>query len=435
MKKVSILSLGCSKNLVDSERLCRRFADAGFDARFVEEPQADGSILVVNTCGFIGDAKEESVMTLLEALKIKEEGGLDAVYAMGCLSERYREDVTTEMPALDGVYGKFDWIKLVDALVEQHKEIEKPWARTLSTAPHHAYIKISEGCNRFCAFCAIPLITGRHHSRPVNEIVNEVKDLVAQGVKEFNIIAQDLSSYGRDLPGRKGRLDELLENLAAIEGVEMIRLHYAYPSDFPYEILPVMARHSNICKYLDIALQHIDDGVLSNMRRHINAEDTRRLLERIRREVPGIFIRTTMMVGFPGETDEAFSRLLDFVKEQRFERLGAFAYCEEEGTYGAEHLKDDIDEEVKQSRLDELMAVQQRIAREIAEGFIGTVQKVIVDEKSEDGHYIGRTQYDSPEVDPCVFISSDEDLQIGEIYNVEITGAEEFDLWGRIAKQ
>lgn len=435
MKKVSILSLGCSKNLVDSERLCRRFADAGFDARFVEEPQADGSILVVNTCGFIGDAKEESVMTLLEALKIKEEGGLDAVYAMGCLSERYREDVTTEMPALDGVYGKFDWVKLVDALVEQHKEIEKPWARTLSTAPHHAYIKISEGCNRFCAFCAIPLITGRHHSRPVDEIVNEVKDLVAQGVKEFNIIAQDLSSYGRDLPGRKGRLDELLENLAAIEGVEMIRLHYAYPSDFPYEILPVMARHSNICKYLDIALQHIDDGVLSNMRRHINAEDTRRLLERIRREVPGIFIRTTIMVGFPGETDEAFSRLLDFVKEQRFERLGAFAYCEEEGTYGAEHLKDDIDEEVKQARLDELMAVQQRIAREIAEGFIGTVQKVIVDEKSEDGHYIGRTQYDSPEVDPCVFISSDEDLQIGEIYNVEITGAEEFDLWGRIAKQ
>lgn len=435
MKKVSILSLGCSKNLVDSERLCRRFADAGFDARFIEEPQADGSILVVNTCGFIGDAKEESVMTLLEALKIKEEGGLDAVYAMGCLSERYREDVTTEMPALDGVYGKFDWIKLVDALVEQHKEIEKPWARTLSTAPHHAYIKISEGCNRFCAFCAIPLITGRHHSRTVDEIVNEVKDLVAQGVKEFNIIAQDLSSYGRDLPGRKGRLDELLENLAAIEGVEMIRLHYAYPSDFPYEILPVMARHSNICKYLDIALQHIDDGVLSNMRRHINAEDTRRLLERIRREVPGIFIRTTMMVGFPGETDEAFSRLLDFVKEQRFERLGAFAYCEEEGTYGAEHLKDDIDEDVKQARLDELMAVQQRIAREIAEGFIGTAQKVIVDEKSEDGHYIGRTQYDSPEVDPCVFISSDEDLQIGEIYNVEITGAEEFDLWGRIAKQ
>lgn len=428
---ISILSLGCSKNLVDSERLARRFADAGLEVRFTEALEADGSQYVINTCGFIGDAKEESVNTILEAVELRKRGDIAAVYAMGCLTERYRAELAQEIPELDGIYGKFDWGALVEDIARKAPATQ-PWQRSLSTAPHYTYLKISEGCNRFCAFCAIPLITGRHHSRPVEEILDEVRELAAKGVREYNVIAQDLSSYGRDLPGGRSQLAVLLEGMAAIEGVEMIRLHYAYPSDFPYDILPVMAAHPNICKYLDIALQHIDDTVLDAMRRHIDAAATRELLARIRREVPGIHIRTTMMVGFPGEDDAAFGRLLDFVAEQRFERLGAFAYCEEEGTYAANNLPDNIPAEVKQQRLDRLMALQQDIAFDTAQAKIGSTLRVIVDEF--DGHrYVGRTEYDSPEVDCCVFIENDSPLTVGEIYNVEITDAEGFDLIGHIA--
>lgn len=430
--KVSILSLGCSKNLVDSERLARRFSDAGFDVRFVEGLEPDGSCVVVNTCGFIGDAKEESVNTLLGALKMKSEGELSAVYAMGCLTERYRAELKEELPDLDGLYGKFDWQMLVDDLSKKATPDPRPWERTLSTPPHSTYLKISEGCNRFCAFCAIPLITGRHHSRPVDEILEEVSSLVGKGVKEFNVIAQDLSSYGRDLAGGESLLAALLERMAGIDGVEMIRLHYAYPADFPYDILPVMAAHDNICKYLDIALQHIDDKVLDNMQRHIDGAATRRLLERIRREVPGICIRTTMMVGFPGEDDVAFGRLLDFVREQRFERLGAFAYCEEEGTYAARNLPDDIPEDVKQARLDRLMAVQQEIAFDYAASQVGRTLRVIIDGHDGD-RYVGRTEYDSPEVDCCVFVDDTVGLHTGGIYDVTIYDYEGFDLLGKVA--
>lgn len=432
-KRVSILSLGCSKNLVDSERLARRFSDAGLQVRFVEELPHDGSVLVVNTCGFIGDAKEESVNTLLGAIELKNNKRIGGVYAMGCLTERYRKELTEEMPELDGIYGKFDWAAVVDA-VSGHETETKPWARDISTLPHYAYLKISEGCDRFCAFCAIPLITGRHHSRPVEEILDEVRDLAARGIREFNVIAQDLSSYGRDLSGDGSPLlAELIDRMAQIDGVGMIRLHYAYPSDFPYDILPVMARNPKVCKYLDIALQHIDDGVLSGMRRHITGAQTRELLDVIRREVPGIHIRTTMMVGFPGETDEAFDRLIKFVKEQRFERLGAFAYCEEEGTFAARNLPDSIPEDVKQRRLDRLMEVQQDIAFEVAEEKIGSTLRVIIDE-CDGTNYVGRTEFDSPEVDCNVYFTSPRRLNCGDIVNVVIDGTDEFDLRGHLAE-
>lgn len=428
---ISILSLGCSKNLVDSERLARRFADAGLEVRFTDTLEADGSQYIINTCGFIGDAKEESIGLLLEAIELRKQGGISGVYGMGCLTERYRAELKEEMPELDGIYGKFDWGALVDDLASK-TPVTRPWQRSLSTAPHYTYLKISEGCNRFCAFCAIPLITGRHHSRHVDEILEEVRELAAKGVREYNIIAQDLSSYGRDLEGGVSRLAELLELMAAVDGVEMIRLHYAYPSDFPYDILPVMAAHPNICKYLDIALQHIDNKVLDNMRRHIDADATRALLARIRHEVPGIHIRTTMMVGFPGEDDEAFNRLVEFVEEQRFERLGAFAYCEEEGTFAANNLPDIVPEDVKKQRLDRLMEIQQDIAFDTAAAKIGSTLRVIIDEYDGE-RYIGRTEYDSPEVDCCVFIDSSSPLTTGNIYNVEITDAEGFDLIGHVS--
>lgn len=432
-KAVSILSLGCSKNLVDSERLARRFDDAGMAVRFVEDLPSDGSTLVVNTCGFIGDAKEESVNTLLEAIEAKKERRVAAVYAMGCLTERYRSELAEEMPELDGIYGKFDWGGIIDAVTAK-AACSGEWERDLSTPSHYAYLKISEGCNRFCAFCAIPLITGRHHSRPADGILDEVRQLVAGGTREFNVIAQDLSSYGRDLSADgSSQLASLIEDMAHIPGVEMIRLHYAYPADFPYDILPVMARNPQVCKYLDIALQHIDDGVLAAMRRHIDGKTTRELLARIRREVPGIHIRTTMMVGFPGETEEAFGRLLDFVKEQRFERLGAFAYCEEEGTFAANNLPDAIPEDVKQSRLDRLMAVQQDIAFDVAEAKTGQTLRVIIDEAEGDGrHFVGRSEYDSPEVDTNVYFIGPQSLKPGDIVNVVIDRAEEFDLCGHV---
>lgn len=431
MKTADIITMGCSKNLVDSERLMRLFADAGYSVR--HNPDNVGADqVIINTCGFIGDAKQESIDMILQCLKAKEEGAVGQVNVMGCLSERYRGELGTELPEVDRWYGKFDWPKLIGDLTGEGVQ-ETSYRRTLTTGPHHAYIKIAEGCNRFCAFCAIPLITGRMHSRPVEEIVEEVRDLVAQGVKEFNIIAQDLSSYGKDLYGRND-LARLVQAIADIPGVEWIRLHYAYPADFPYDVLPVMARNANVCKYLDIALQHISDNVLSNMRRHIDSEQTRQLLDRIRREVPGIHIRTTLMTGFPGEGDKDFDELLDFVSEQRFERMGAFAYCEEEDTYAARYLEDSIPEEVKQKRLDRLMALQEQISLEIQEQKIGKTFRVICDGEDE-GFYNCRTEFDSPEVDPEVLLRKEDcpvTMERGQFYNVKIQEAYPFELIGVI---
>lgn len=428
--KINLITMGCSKNLVDSERVLKMLTDRGFDA-FHEQENFSGGTVVINTCGFIGDAKMESIETILDACRCKAEGTVDKVYVMGCLSERYRNELPDEIPEVDGWFGKFDWNALVDTLSPVPSTSQsKPWERQLTTAPHHAYLKIAEGCNRMCGFCAIPLITGRYHSRRTDEIVNEVESLVQKGVKEFNIIAQDLSNYGRDIPGAGNRpLADLLERISDVPGVEWIRLHYAYPADFPYEILPVMAVRKNICKYLDIALQHIDDTVLSNMHRHITAVETRDLLARIRREVPGIHIRTTLMTGFPGETPEAFERLLEFVKEQRFERMGAFAYCEEDDTRAAKEFADDIPSEVKEKRLEQLMSVQEEIATQINESKVGQTLRVVIDSENDD-YYVGRTEFDSPEVDPEVLVSKEKPLKTGEFYDVKITGALPFELLG-----
>ncbi len=429
--KVNVITMGCSKNLVDSERLARMFEAAGMDVVF-DADNFEGGSVVINTCGFIGDAKEESIEMILSAAALRSQGVIDGLYVMGCLSERYRKELPSEIPEVDGWYGKFDWPAIVGVLAQSGQKTKtKDWERILSSAGHHAYVKIAEGCNRFCAFCAIPLITGRYKSRPVEEILDEVRSLVASGVKEFNIIAQDLSNYGCDLDGGVSRLALLLDSMADIEGVEMIRLHYAYPADFPYDILPVMARRSNICKYLDIALQHISDKVLDNMRRHITGAETRALLERIRREVPGIHIRTTLMVGFPGEGEAEFEELKAFVAEQRFERMGAFAYCEEDDTYAARHFADDIPEDTKQRRLDELMAIQQEIALESNRAKIGTVLRVIIDSENDD-YYVGRTEFDSPEVDPEVMVEKTRVLRPGDLCMVRIKDASEFELVGCI---
>lgn len=429
MKKVAVITLGCSKNLVDSERLLRKFRDAGFDAEHEPEHIEPGSIVVVNTCGFIGDAKEESINEILRFGKLLRDGHISELRVMGCLSERYRQELPTLIPEVTHWYGKTDWAAMIDDLAGDTPDYD----RVITTRPRNAYLKIAEGCNRFCAFCAIPLITGRYKSRPVEEIIDEVKMLTSRGIREFNVIAQDLSSYGLDLDGGISRLAELIDRIAEVDGVDWIRLHYAYPSQFPMDILDVMARRENVCNYLDIALQHISNPVLSNMRRHIDAKATRRLLDEIRRRVPGIHIRTTLMVGFPGEGDHEFEELLDFVKEQRFERMGAFAYCEEDDTYAASHFDDDIPAELKQNRLDRLMALQQEISDEIQQSKVGKVFKVLIDGR-RDNCWVGRTEFDSPEVDPEVIVDSDgKDLIEGEFYNVLITGAEPFELYGRIS--
>ncbi len=426
--KIQIITLGCSKNLVDSQAVERQLRAAGYSA-VGEDYRGRTAATVINTCGFIGDAKEESIEAVLAACSRRDAGHTGRVYVMGCLSQRYRDDLPGEIPEVDRWFGKFDWSGIAEALAADGiAGASRPLPQRPSARSHHAYIKIAEGCNRFCAFCAIPLITGRYHSRPVDEIVAEVEALVRRGTCEFNIIAQDLSAYGTDLYGQSA-LARLLERLAAVEGVERIRLHYAYPADFPYDILPVMAAHPNICRYLDIALQHIDDGVLEGMRRHITAAETRALLDRIRREVPGIHIRTTLMTGFPGESDEAFECLLDFVREQRFERMGAFAYCEEDDTWAARNLADTIPDEVKQQRLDRLMALQQVIALEINEAKVGSTLPVIIDREDEE-YYVGRTEYDSPEVDPEVLVAKTAPLKVGHIYDVTITGALPFELLG-----
>lgn len=429
-RRLDVITLGCSKNLVDSERILRMFTEAGFDAR--HEPEGEpGEIVVINTCGFIGDAKEESIEMILRYADAKSRGQVKSLYVMGCLSERYRDDLIKEIPEVDGWYGKFDWTALVAELSKRHAA-KVSYDRVITTPSHHAYLKIAEGCNRFCAFCAIPLITGRYASRPAGEILDEVRTLVGRGVKEFNVIAQDLSSYGMDIDGTL-QLPGLIDAIADIPGVEWIRLHYAYPAQFPYGILDVMARRDNVCSYLDIALQHVSDKVLANMRRHITGRETRELLAEIRRRVPGIHIRTTLMVGFPGEGEEEFEELLEFVREQRFERMGAFAYCEEDDTYAAKHLEDSVPQEVKEERLSRLMALQEQIAFERNSEKVGRVLRVIVDREDAD-YYVGRTEWDSPEVDPEVLIRKDVRLQRGEFYNVRIVDALPFELIGEIAE-
>lgn len=423
--------MGCSKNLIDSERLLRRLEAKGYAVEHNSE-NPDGEYVVVNTCGFIGDAKEESVMMLLELGNLKNEGKIGHLAVMGCLSERYRDSLPAEMPEVDMWYGKFDWTTFVDSLPDL-KETPKPkvWERTLTTPPHSAYLKISEGCNRFCAFCAIPLITGRHTSRPVEEIADEVRSLVAKGVKEFNVIAQDLSSYGIDLYGEH-RLAQLIDTIADIPGVEWIRLHYAYPADFPMDILEVMARRDNVCKYLDIALQHISDRQLQRMRRHINKEETLKLLQEIRSRVPGIKIRTTLMVGFPGETDMDFEELLDFVRTQKFDMMGAFAYSEEEDTYAQKQYQDDVPDEVKQKRLDRLMTLQEEISDELTSKMVGRHVRLLVDERNGE-NAICRSQWDSPEVD-MTYTVTDCNAEPGEFIEAEITKAYPFDFEARQVK-
>ncbi len=428
MKKnhIDIISMGCSKNLIDSERLIRQLNEKGYSVSHNPETPT-GEYVVVNTCGFIADAKEESIDILLQLSNLKESHDIGKIIAMGCLTERYRDQLATEIPEIDIIYGKFDWTKFIQELPDkkQHAAL-KGWERTITTAPHNAYLKISEGCNRMCAFCAIPLITGRHKSRPIEEILDEVKSLTAQGVKEFNIIAQDLSSYGLDLY-KEHKLAELVDRMAQIEGVKWIRLHYAYPSDFPYDILDVMAKHDNVCKYMDIALQHASDKVLSNMRRHITKAETEKLLEEMRRRVPGIKIRTTLMVGFPGEDDEAFEELIDFVKTQKFDRMGAFAYSEEEDTYGARNYEDSIPADIKQERLDKLMSVQEEISSELNNTMIGDIVEVVVDE-IQDGTRLCRSQWDSPEVDQVYYVNGT-DAQPGDFIKVRVEDASEFELF------
>ena len=428
--KIDIISLGCSKNLVDSEHLMRQFAANGY-AMEHNPSRVNGEIVVVNTCGFIQDAQQESIDMILQLVDAKREGKIKKLFVMGCLAERFLAELQNEpeFADVDKFYGKFNWKEmLADLGKTYHEQLESE--RVLTTPRHYAYLKISEGCNRFCAFCAIPLITGRHKSVPMEDLLKEVEKLVKEGVKEFNVIAQDLSSYGIDLYGEM-RLPELVDRMAQIPGVEWIRLHYAYPTQFPYEVLPVMAKHKNVCKYLDIALQHISDGVLNNMRRHISRQETVTLLERIRREVPGIHIRTTLMVGFPGEGEAEFEELKQFVREAKFDRMGAFAYSEEEGTYAQQHFDDIIPQEVKEARVDEIMAIQEQIALDLNEKKIGTVQRVVIDSEDSD-YYVGRTQYDSPEVDPEVLIKKDKPLTIGEFYDVAITDALPYELIGEV---
>ena len=426
--KIDIISLGCSKNLVDSEHLIRQLQAAGYTVEH-NPSNIDGEIVVVNTCGFIADAQEESINTILELGEAKRQGKIRRLIVMGCLSERFMAELTDELPEVDHFYGKFNWKLMLDDLGKSYRD-DLASDRILTTPPHYAYMKISEGCNRFCAFCAIPLITGRHKSVPMEQLLDETSNLVDRGVKEFNVIAQDLSSYGLDLYG-KMMLPELIDKMATIDGVEWIRLHYAYPTQFPWDILPVMAGHDNVCNYLDIALQHISDKVLTNMRRHITRDETLRLIERMRREVPGLHLRTTLMVGFPGEGDKEFDELMDFVREVRFERMGAFAYSEEIGTWAANNLSDDIPQDVKQARLEALMDLQESISMDIQESKVGTTQRVIID-REEKEYYVGRTQYDSPEVDPEVLITKDSILTPGNFYNAHITSALPFELMATV---
>ena len=424
--KVDIITLGCSKNLVDSEQLMRQFVANGYTVEH-DPHKINGEIVVVNTCGFIGDAQEESINMILELGEQKQKGRIGKLFVMGCLSERFLKDLEKELPEVDRFYGKFNWKELISDLGKSYHQ-ELATERVLTTPRHYAYVKIGEGCNRTCSYCSIPIITGAYQSRPMEEVVDEVRGLVAQGVKEFQMIAQDLTFYGLDRYKRMA-LPELVERVSDIPGVEWIRLHYGYPSHFPYDLLPVMRERDNVCKYMDIALQHISDPMLKMMRRNITKAETYELLERMRREVPGIHLRTTLMVGHPGETEQDFEELIRFVKDIRFERMGAFAYSHEEGTYAYQHYKDEIPQEVKQDRLDYLMRVQEGISADVNASKVGQTFRVIVDREEED---LGRTQYDSPEVDPEILISKDTPLSPGSFYQVKVIDAQAFDLYGKV---
>lgn len=426
--KVDIITLGCSKNLVDSEQLMRQFVANGYTVEH-DPHKINGEIVVVNTCGFIGDAQEESINMILELGEQKQKGRIGKLFVMGCLSERFLKDLEKELPEVDRFYGKFNWKELISDLGKSYHQ-ELATERVLTTPRHYAYVKIGEGCNRTCSYCSIPIITGAYQSRPMDEIVDEVRGLVAQGVKEFQMIAQDLTFYGLDRYKRMA-LPELVERVSDIPGVEWIRLHYGYPSHFPYDLLPVMRERDNVCKYMDIAFQHISDPMLKMMRRNITKAETYELLERMRREVPGIHLRTTLMVGHPGETEQDFEELIRFVKDIRFERMGAFAYSHEEGTYAYQHYKDEIPQEVKQDRLDYLMRVQEGISADVNASKVGQTFRVIVDREEED-FYVGRTQYDSPEVDPEILISKDTPLSPGSFYQVKVIDAQAFDLYGKV---
>ena len=426
--KVDIITLGCSKNLVDSEQLMRQFVANGYTVEH-DPHKINGEIVVVNTCGFIGDAQEESINMILELGEQKQKGRIGKLFVMGCLSERFLKDLEKELPEVDRFYGKFNWKELISDLGKSYHQ-ELATERVLTTPRHYAYVKIGEGCNRTCSYCSIPIITGAYQSRPMEEVVDEVRGLVAQGVKEFQMIAQDLTFYGLDRYKRMA-LPELVERVSDIPGVEWIRLHYGYPSHFPYDLLPVMRERDNVCKYMDIALQHISDPMLKMMRRNITKAETYELLERMRREVPGIHLRTTLMVCHPGETEQDFEELIRFVKDIRFERMGAFAYSHEEGTYAYQHYKDEIPQEVKQDRLDYLMRVQEGISADVNASKVGQTFRVIVDREEED-FYVGRTQYDSPEVDPEILISKDTPLSPGSFYQVKVIDAQAFDLYGKV---
>ncbi|MBO5225934.1 MAG: 30S ribosomal protein S12 methylthiotransferase RimO [Parabacteroides sp.] len=427
--KVDIITLGCSKNLVDSEQLMRQFVANGYTVEH-DPRKINGEIVVVNTCGFIGDAQEESINMILDLGEAKKKGKIGKLFVMGCLSERFLKDLERELPEVDRFYGKFNWKELLNDL---GKSFQKDLAseRVLTTPQHYAYLKIAEGCNRTCSYCAIPISTGHYQSVPMEDIEREVRTLVGQGVKEFQVIAQDLTYYGFDLYKRYA-LPELVERISDIAGVEWIRLHYGYPAHFPYDLLRVMRERNNVCKYMDIALQHISDSMLRKMRRNISKEETYELIRRMREEVPGLHLRTTLMVGHPGETERDFEELVEFVKTVRFERMGAFAYSHEEGTYSYNHYEDDVDPEVKQERLDYLMRVQEGISAEINSLKIGKTLKVIID-REEDDFYIGRTEFDSPEVDPEILISKKQALTLGEFYQVQIKEAQAFDLYGDIS--
>ena len=429
---VDIITMGCSKNLVDSEILMKLFEDNGYHCTH-DSKNPHGDIAVINTCGFIGDAKEESINTILEFIERKKAGKLKKLFVMGCLSERYPKELKSELPEVDRFYGKFNFRQLVKDLGMPEVD-DDAYERHLTTPRHYAYLKISEGCDRHCAYCAIPIITGKHVSRPQEEILHEVRELVSRGVKEFQVIAQELTFYGLDIDGKQ-HIAELIDAMADIHGVKWIRLHYAYPTQFPWDLLEVMRNKPNVCRYLDIALQHISDRMLTRMNRHVTKAETYDLVRRLREEVPGISLRTTLMVGFPGETEEDFAELMDFVRWARFERMGAFAYSEEEGTYSAKHYTDDVPEEVKQRRLNQLMALQQEISKELQEEQIGRELRVIIDRK-EGAYYVGRSEFSSPEVDPEVLLPvADKLLRVGSFYQVRVYGAEEFDLYAKVIKR
>ena len=429
MKKINVITLGCSKNTVDSEHLMAQLAAAGYKLSF-DSDRTDAKVVVINTCGFIGDAKQESIETILDAVAAKDAGLIEKLFVIGCLSERYADELREEIPEVDEYFGVKDWADIVAALGAEYKA-ENETERVLTTPKHYAYLKISEGCNWLCGYCAIPLIRGKHESVPMEQVLEEARKLAERGVKEIMVIAQDTTYYGIDLYGRR-RLADLLTELCRIEGIEWIRLHYAYPAAFPEDVIEVMAREPKICKYLDIPFQHISDNMLSAMKRRHSKSEAMELIERLRERIPDIALRTTLLVGYPGETAEDVAELEAFVREVRFERLGVFPYSAEEGTYSAENLEDNVPEEEKQRRADKIMLIQEQIALDNNLARVGRTMRVVVDSRQGD-YYVARSEYDSPEVDQEILIPTElRQLRRGRFYDVRITGAEGYDLYGEV---